>query len=149
MAAGMSLQKAQYPLFVEAFDQEVRRQLTEEHLQAVLSSDGELTAADFNLDLAQTLRDAGPWGQHFPEPLFDGEFLLVQQRILQDKHLKLVLMIEGDSQHAIDAIAFNVDVSQWLNKAIEKVRVVYKLDVNEFRGNQTVQMMVEYIEPIT
>ncbi|MDG1771923.1 MAG: single-stranded-DNA-specific exonuclease RecJ [Oceanicoccus sp.] len=148
MAAGMSLQKEQYPLFVEAFDQEVRRQLTEENLQAVLSSDGELAADDFNLQLAQTLRDAGPWGQHFPEPLFDGEFLLVQQRILKEKHLKLVLAVEDNPQSAIDAIAFNVDISQWTGLAIEKVRVAYKLDVNEFRGRQTVQMMVEYIEPI-
>lgn len=148
MAAGMSLQKDQYPLFIEAFDQEVRRKLSEENLQAVLSSDGELAANDFNLELAQTLRDAGPWGQHFPEPLFDGEFILVQQRILKEKHLKMVLAVESHPQLAIDAIAFNVDVLQWTNQTIDKVRVVYKLDINEFRGRQTVQMMVEYIEPV-
>ena len=148
MAAGMSLQKDQYPLFIEAFDQEVRRKLSEENLQAVLSSDGELAANDFNLELAQTLRDAGPWGQHFPEPLFDGEFILVQQRILKEKHLKMVLAVESHPQLAIDAIAFNVDVLQWANQTIDKVRVAYKLDINEFRGRQTVQMMVEYIEPV-
>lgn len=148
MAAGMSLQKDQYPLFIEAFDQEVRRKLSEENLQAVLSSDGELAANDFNLELAQTLRDAGPWGQHFPEPLFDGEFILVQQRILKEKHLKMVLAVESHPQLAIDAIAFNVDMLQWTNQTIDKVRVAYKLDINEFRGRQTVQMMVEYIEPV-
>ncbi|ARN75398.1 single-stranded-DNA-specific exonuclease RecJ [Oceanicoccus sagamiensis] len=148
MAAGMSLAKDQYPLFEQAFDEEVRRQLSDDDLQAVLASDGALAADSFNLELAQLLRDAGPWGQHFPEPLFDGEFLLVQQRILQDKHLKLVLALEEQPQQPLDAIAFNVDMALWKDQSIDKVRLVYKLDVNEFRGNQTLQLMVEYIEPL-
>ena len=148
MAAGMSLQKDQYSFFAQAFDQQVRHQLSEEHLQAELCSDGELLANHFTLDVAQLLRDAGPWGQRFPEPLFDGEFLLLQQRILKEKHLKMVLAVESQPQLAIDAIAFNVDISQWEDQTIDRVRVAYKLDVNEFRGRQTLQMMVEYIEPV-
>jgi single-stranded-DNA-specific exonuclease len=148
MAAGMSIQKTHYPLFCAAFDKEVRRQLSEDDLQAVLASDGELRPKDFSLDLAQLLRDGGPWGQHFPEPLFDGEFTLVQQRIVGEKHLKMVLAVGGDNQQVIDAIAFNIDIKQWPDQQVSKVRAVYKLDVNEFRGRQSVQLLVDYLEAL-
>ncbi|HEY7884488.1 MAG TPA: single-stranded-DNA-specific exonuclease RecJ, partial [Cellvibrionaceae bacterium] len=91
MAAGMSIKREDYTAFAEAFDAEVRRQLNDDDLQAVILSDGELTADEFTLPLAQSLRDAGPWGQHFTEPTFDGEFFVVQQRLVGEKHLKLVL----------------------------------------------------------
>lgn len=146
MAAGLSLRQTDYEAFSDAFDQEVRRQLSEEDLQAILHSDGELSAEDFNLPLAQSLRDGGPWGQHFPEPVFDGVFHLQQQRIVGQKHLKMLLSLEPKSQQVIDAIAFNVDVQAWPNDAAEQVRLVYKLDINEFRGQQSVQLLVDYIE---
>lgn len=146
MAAGMSLLKKDYSAFVEAFDQEVRKQLTADDLQAVIFSDGELQAEAFNLALAQQLRDAGPWGQHFPEPVFDGEFQLLQQRIVGEKHLKMTVAI-GVGEQAVDAIAFNVDVGLWPNNAVERVRLAYRLDVNEFRGNQSLQLMVNHIQP--
>lgn len=145
MAAGMSLKKTDYSAFSQAFDQEVRRQLSVDDLQAVYLSDGELAKQDFNLSLAQMLRDAGPWGQHFPEPVFDGEFYLIGQRIVGEKHLKMVLAPLDDRQQLIDAIAFNVDIKNWPNTAAEQVQLVYKLDVNEFRGNKTVQLLVDQI----
>ena len=145
MAAGMSLKKADYPAFSRAFDLEVRRHLSVDNLQAVYLSDGELTTEDFNLPLAQLLRDAGPWGQHFPEPVFDGEFYLIQQRIVGEKHLKMVVAPLNNRQQLIDAIAFNVDTKCWPNAEAERVQLVYKLDVNEFRGNQTVQLLVDQI----
>ena len=148
MAAGMSLEKRYYQQFEAAFDQEVRRQLTEDDLQAIVLSDGELTPVDINLDLAQLLRDAGPWGQHFPEPLFDGTFTLVQQRIVGEKHLKMVLGVKGDEQHLVDAIAFNVDLKRWPNPDANSVTVAYKLDVNEFRGTQSVQLLVDQINVV-
>jgi single-stranded-DNA-specific exonuclease len=147
MAAGMSLEKQHYPRFVQAFDTEVRRLLSADDMQAVLHSDGELAAADFELDLAQRLRDGGPWGQHFSEPLFDGHFRLVQQRIVGENHLKMVLAVDSAGQQLIDAIAFNVDTKLWPNPQLEYVKVVYKLDVNEFRGRQSVQLLVDYLEP--
>ncbi|MCR8922715.1 single-stranded-DNA-specific exonuclease RecJ [Dasania sp. GY-MA-18] len=148
MAAGMSLYKEHYPDFARAFDAEVRRQLSEDDLQAVLLTDGELSPQDFQLELAQQLRDAGPWGQHFPEPLFEGELYLVQQRIVGEKHLKLVLSTEPQGGQLIDAIAFNIDIKAWPNNAAKKAKLVYKLDVNEFRGNQSLQLMVDYIEAL-
>lgn len=146
MAAGMSLKKQDYPRFQKAFDQVVRESLSTSDLQAEILSDGELTPQEMNLPLAYTLREAGPWGQHFPEPIFDGEFYLVQQRIVGEKHLKLVLALDAQGQHVVDAIAFNVDVALWPNNAAKKVRLAYRLDVNEFRGRESLQLMVEYIE---
>ncbi len=145
MAAGMSLQKQHFQAFSQAFDEEARRQLSDEDFQPRVDSDGELMASDMNLATAQLLRDAGPWGQNFPEPLFDGVFELVQQRIVGQRHLKLVLA-EPDSGFCVDAIAFNVDLDVWPN-ASNQARVAYKLDINEFRGRSSLQLLVDYLEP--
>lgn len=147
MAAGMSLARENFTAFSEAFDEEVRRQLTTENLQAVVVSDGELGAQDLSLQVAAQLRDAGPWGQHFPEPVFDGEFHLVQQKLVGEKHLKMTLALDANKQQLIDAIAFNIDRQIWPNANIQKVRIAYKLDINEFRGNTSVQLLVDYLEP--
>ncbi|MAZ88883.1 MAG: single-stranded-DNA-specific exonuclease RecJ [Cellvibrionaceae bacterium] len=148
MAAGMSLKKEGYPRFQQAFDLVVRESLSATDLQAEILSDGELMAEEMNLPLAYTLREAGPWGQHFPEPIFDGEFYLVQQRIVGEKHLKLVLSLDAQGQQIVDAIAFNVDVSLWPNNGAKKAKLAYRLDVNEFRGRESLQLMVEYIEAL-
>lgn len=148
MAAGLTLEKDAYPDFATAFVEEVGRHAEDVNLQAVIESDGELTEADFDLTLATELRFAGPWGQHFPEPVFDGVFRIVQQRLVGEKHLKLVLSPRGGTQ-AVDAIAFNVDLEQWPDESVELVEVAYRLDVNEFRGNRSVQLMVEHLASIT
>ncbi|EDQ00974.1 single-stranded-DNA-specific exonuclease RecJ [Shewanella benthica] len=147
MAAGLSLRAKDFETFELAFDQAVRELLKLEQLTGEFVTDGDLPAADMNLTVASELRNAGPWGQEFPEPLFDGHFKVIQQRIVGEKHLKLVLETEC-GQTMLDAIAFNIDLKIWPDATIEHARVVYKLDVNEFRGNQTVQLMVEQIEPM-
>jgi single-stranded-DNA-specific exonuclease len=148
MAAGMSLQRSNFVAFAQAFDEEVRRQLTDADLQAVIISDGELTSQDLCLPLATQLRGAGPWGQHFPEPVFDGEFHLLQQKLVGEKHLKMTLAPGGNKQQLIDAIAFNVDTKVWPNPQIQYVRLAYKLDINEFRNNTNLQLLVDYLEPL-
>src|SRR5690606_9805720 len=148
MAAGMSLKRENFDAFAQAFDQEVRRQLTESDLQAIIISDGELAMQDLSLQTAEQIRNAGPWGQHFPEPVFDGEFILVQQRKVGEKHLKMTLALDVNGQHLIDAIAFNVDTTIWPNPSVQRVRLAYKLDINEFRGNTQLQLLVDYLEPL-
>lgn len=148
MAAGLSLPKQNLVAFQQAFDAEVRRLLVASDLQAEVLSDGELAAADQSLIMANLLREAGPWGQHFPEPIFDGLFNIVQQRLVGGSHLKLVLMNPDDGQ-VIDGIAFNIDVDVWPNDSIEQVRVAYKLDVNEFRGRQSAQLLIEHLEAVS
>lgn len=146
MAAGLSLQAAHYEAFAKAFDAEVRRQLTADDLTERIYSDGCLAAHEFDLQLAQQLRHAGPWGQRFPEPLFHGDFKIISQRLVGEKHLKLVLQ-SAQNAPALDAIAFNIDLDVWPNPTIHYAQVAYTLDINEFRGNQSLQLMVSSISP--
>lgn len=146
MAAGLSLPQANFGAFAAAFDAEVRRQLSEDDLTGRLLSDGQLDATEFHLELARALRNAGPWGQHFPEPLFHGVFQIVNQRIVGERHLKLVLKTECGSVQ-LDGIAFNIDRDVWPNPTLRWAELAYKLDLNEFRGNETVQLMVAHIAP--
>ena len=146
MAAGLSLPEANFAAFAAAFDAEVRRQLCEDDLTGRLLSDGALSIEEFHLPLAKELRNAGPWGQHFPEPLFHGVFQLVQQRVVGERHLKVVLKSECGSVQ-LDGIAFGVDREIWPNPTVRWVELAYKLDVNEFRGQESVQLMIAHISP--
>lgn len=145
MAAGLSLKAGSFATFAKAYDDAVRELLKPELLTGELWSDGELTPAELNLEIAQLLRNAGPWGQAFEEPLFDGYFNIVQQRLVGERHLKLVLETQCGTL-MLDAIAFNVDLHTWPDATINHARIVYKLDVNEYRGNFSLQLMVEQIE---
>jgi single-stranded-DNA-specific exonuclease len=144
MAAGLSLERARFEEFRAAFDAEVRRHLSAGDLRGIISSDGPLEPADIGLALARELRGAGPWGQGFPEPVFDGEFQVMSSRVVGESHLKLTLRA-GDGAQPVDAIAFNA-LEYWPKDA-KIVRVAYKLDVNWFRGRETAQLVVEHAEP--
>ena len=146
MAAGLTLEQVHYEAFAKAFDAEVRRQLTADDLTGRIYSDGSLAAHEFDMQLAQQLRHAGPWGQRFPEPLFHGDFKIISQRLVGEKHLKLVLQSSKNAP-SVDAIAFNVDLHTWPNPNIQDAQVAYTLDVNEFRGNETLQLIVSSIKP--
>ncbi|QRK78817.1 single-stranded-DNA-specific exonuclease RecJ [Shewanella sp. LZH-2] len=147
MAAGLTLKSGGFATFAKAYDDAVRELLKPEQLTGELWSDGELTPTELSLEIAQLLRNAGPWGQSFEEPLFDGYFKIIQQRIVGERHLKLVLETQCGTV-MLDAIAFNVDLHIWPDATIQHARIVYKLDVNEYRGNFTLQLMVEQIEPM-
>ncbi|WP_137819494.1 single-stranded-DNA-specific exonuclease RecJ [Pseudomonas sp. 2FG] len=146
MAAGLSLPQEHFGAFAAAFDAEVRRQLDEDDLTGRLLSDGALAVEEFHLELARALRNAGPWGQHFPEPLFHGVFQLVQQRIVGERHLKVVLKSECGALQ-LDGIAFGIDRELWPNPTVRWVELAYKLDVNEYRGNESVQLLIAHIAP--
>lgn len=146
MAAGLTLPRAHFEAFREAFDGAVRQVADPRDLEPLLYSDGELPADCFTEAFAECLREAGPWGQAFPEPLFHGDFLCLEQRLLKERHLKLSLA-HPHSNRVFDAIAFNIDTSQWPNKA-RRVRLAYRLDINEFRGLRALQLRAEYLEPL-
>lgn len=152
MAAGLSLNCNDFEKFQQLFNELAGKWLKEEDLQSIILSDGKLAIEYLSLDFAEQLRDAGPWGQNFPEPLFDDTFTLIQQRIVGEKHLKLVVeKSSAKGKQVFDAIAFNIDVRQWPNAQAKTVHLAYRLDVNEFRGKRTVQLMVDNIsvvEPI-
>ena len=147
MAAGLSIQESRFDDFRQIFNQTVSELLAEDQLQGTIWTDGELNANLLNLATAETLRQGGPWGQAFPEPLFDGEFKILQQRLVGEKHLKM--MVEPKlGGPLLDAIAFNVDTRYYPDLSVKTARFVYKLDINEFRGNRDVQLLVDYIEPL-
>ena len=144
MAAGLTLRHADLETFRLAFDEEVSRHLSEDDLQGKILSDGELGTDELTLPLAELLRSAGPWGQGVPEPLFDGCFEVLSRRVVGEKHLKMTLRVPGQTG-AIDAIAFN-SVHEARVPAFARIRAVYKLDVNEYQGSRSLQLIVEYFE---
>ena len=147
MAAGLTIPESKLEAFSQAFDQAVRAELDEDALRGVLLSDGELKPQELNLQTAEVLRSGGPWGQQFPEPMFDGRFRLLHQKLVGSKHLKMMLEpLAGGS--VIDAIAFNVDVRRWPDASVQQVELAYRLDVNEFRGNRSAQLLVEHISAL-
>ena len=146
MAAGLSLKMHDYPPFALDFDEMVSKRLASVDLEQKILSDGELAEQEMTIEIADLLQNSATWGQEFPEPLFDGVFDVIQSRIVGQRHLKLVLRKPvGDL--VIDAIAFFVDRPEhWLG--LRQIKAVYKLDINEFRGNRTVQFIVQYFEKI-
>lgn len=147
MAAGMSIKESHYDAFRLAFDAIITEWVTPEQLEATLLTDGPLAPEDFSLSFAEQVRLSGPWGQMFPEPCFDGVFDILQQRIVGEKHLKLMVR-EPSSGLLLDAICFFVDLDKWPNHKAAKARLVYKLDINEFRGQRNLQLMVDYIDAV-
>ena len=138
MAAGLSLPLARFAEFAALFDAEARKGLSKGDLEQQVVSDGELEGK-FNLATARKIAEAAPWGQGFPEPVFDGEFEIIDQRILGGRHLKLRLLKDDE---LIDAIAFNH------NRLIEErmKRMAYRIDINEYRGLEKVQLIIEAVD---
>ena len=147
MAAGLTLEEANFDAFQQRFGDLVTEWLDPALLQGEILSDGPLSAQDMTLEVAEMLREAGPWGQMFPEPMFDGEFRLLQQRLVGERHLKVMLEPVGGGP-LLDGIAFNVDTAIWPDNGVRQVKIAYKLDVNEFRGNRSVQLIIENLWPL-
>lgn len=146
MAAGLSLTKAQLKTFQKAVSQAAAEWLTDEVVQPVIWSDGELSDEQLNIEFIQQLDGLGPWGQKFPEPIFDGEFRILQQRIVGEKHLKLV--VQSPQGGIFDAISFFCDIEQWPNHQCQWVELVYKPQLNHFRGRTSVQLLVEQLRAL-
>jgi single-stranded-DNA-specific exonuclease len=140
MAAGLSIASANLKEFANLACEQLSRLYPQADFSGALVSDGDLPAASMNLGFARTLRDAGPWGAGFPEPLWCGDFELVQQRTVGEAHLKLKVRPLNGNTH-IDAIAFN----QAGTVHRGAVRMAYRLDVNEWHGVESPQLVVEQI----
>jgi single-stranded-DNA-specific exonuclease len=140
MAAGLTLRPEFFDLFKNAFNQEVAQQLPVEQLEGIIFSDGFLEESDFNLLLAEQLRTL-PWGQGFPEPIFDGEFELLGKRVLKEKHLKMQVKL---GYTTLEVVAFNTPDTDW-SPAQKQLQMAYKLEVNTFRGIKQLQLKAEYI----
>jgi single-stranded-DNA-specific exonuclease len=147
MAAGLTIEERHLDAFARAFDVEVTRWRDPSVPANRVETDGELSSDEIALDTAQALRDGGPWGQAFPEPCFDGVFAIKNARVVGEKHLKLWLTT-ADQLRSFDAIAFNFkgsDESAVLPAG--EVRLVYRLDINEYKGERRLQLLVDHVLP--
>lgn len=146
MAAGLSLEQDKFDEFRQRFADLVGEWMDASQLEGVIWSDGELKGNELSLETAELLRDGGPWGQSFPEPTFDGKFRILQQRLVGERHLKL--MIEPmNGGPLLDGIAFNIDTTLWPDSSVREVKLAYKLDINEYRGNRSVQLLIQHLWP--
>jgi single-stranded-DNA-specific exonuclease len=143
MAAGLTLRRRALETFRDAFAAEVRREVGDVPPARELVSDGELPAESLDLNTADVLRTAGPWGKGFPEPLFDGRFRVLDRRLVGDRHLRLRLGTE-DGLGAIDGIGFRL--GEYATGAAERAHLAYRLDVNEYRGIRSAQLVVEHLQ---
>ena len=143
MAAGLTLEESDLPGFEAAFRQQAQAMLDPAMLQAELLSDGELSAAEFDAVHAEALRNAGPWGQGFDEPLFDGEFEVLDWRVVGERHLKLSLRVEG-RREPLNAIHFGGWHEQ---EPAPRLRLAYRLVPDDYRGGKAIQLIVQHSEP--
>ncbi|WP_373510623.1 single-stranded-DNA-specific exonuclease RecJ [Thiocapsa sp.] len=145
MAAGLSIRPEALPRFREAFAEAVRSVLGDRPPQPEIASDGALPQRLMTLETAETLRLAGPWGKGFPEPRFDGTFDVLSARLVGERHLKLRLGGSAAEDGPIEAIGFNL--GEQISEADGAVRLAYRLDVNDYRGNRSAQLILEHLEP--
>jgi single-stranded-DNA-specific exonuclease len=141
MAAGLSLHPQSFPKFQQALIEEVNKHIDASHCKDELWSDGPLQITDLNKELALLLQESGPWGQQFPEPVFDNFFEIMEQRLVGQHHLKLTLR-HVDGGETLDAIAFNVDLNAWPNHHARYLHAAYKLDINEYQGRTKLQLII-------
>ncbi len=142
MAAGLTLPAGQLDQFAVAITAAVRRQLQADTFREMVYTDGTLSPDEFNLSSAEQLHSIAPWGQHFPEPQFEGEFEIIRLQTLKELHLKALLRpLASASSPTVTALDFFADFGRWPGEG-ETVRLVYKLSVNEFRGERSLQLLV-------
>ncbi len=146
MAAGLSLPREHWPEFSRQLEQAVEALVPLSAFQSERWHDGELSAQELHDEMARQLQRAGPWGQGFPEPLFYGEFLVLDQRILKERYLKLSVCMVGDNS-PVDAMWFSPDLPSW-PQHVKRVRMLYALDINRYKGREILQLRVEWAEPM-
>lgn len=147
MAAGLSMHPDSFMVFQKALWAEVSKHINLSQCEGEQLSDGPLEASELTLELAHLLQEAGPWGQQFSEPVFDNVFEILEQRIVGQHHLKLTLSHEQGGAN-INAIAFNVDLKAWPNHRASHLHAAYRLDINEYRGRKTLQLMIVAMQPV-
>jgi single-stranded-DNA-specific exonuclease len=146
MAAGLVINERDFDEFRSRFEAQCRTRISADDLRGVIHTDGELPAADINLSLAASIQEGGPWGNGFPEPVFDGLFQLSNRRIVADRHLKMTLALPG-CPRKFDAVAFFTLDDDW-PADVNHVQLAYRLDINEYNGRRTEQLIAEYVEPV-
>lgn len=147
MAAGLTILENNLEKFTQYFEESVAELFSHIILENVIETDGVVEKEFFNIETVKALKDGGPWGAGFPEPLFEGEFQLHQQKLVADKHLRVVLEpIDGGP--IINGIAFNIDPTLWPDQSVKKIKIIYHLELDDFRGHQSVNLLIRHLWPI-
>jgi single-stranded-DNA-specific exonuclease len=146
-AAGLSLALNHYSQFATLFEEMTQQHLSMLKLDGTLQTDGELTPAWLNFEIGMLLRKGGPWGQGFTEPLFDGYFQIISQRIVGQRHLQLTLRLEGLTR-PIKAILFHADLNEWPNPRIRSVQATYHLTIHEWEGRRDIQLLIQTLTQV-
>lgn len=144
MAAGLTIAEAHLEDFKRVAAEQMKRLYPDADFSGAIVTDGTLPVDAINLRFARSLRDAGPWGSGFPEPLWSGDFSVVEQRVVGENHLKLRVRPAGGGS-TIDAIAFNQAGPAYRGH----VQLAFRLDVNEWRGVENPQLVVEQIAALS
>ncbi|MEM7027235.1 MAG: single-stranded-DNA-specific exonuclease RecJ, partial [Pseudomonadota bacterium] len=145
MAAGLTIAEASFNQFKNIFENQVERLVSPAQLQEICITDGELNPDELSIKLAAEIQTAGPWGQAFPEPLFDGCFYILDKKVVGGSHLKLRLQMNRSSK-PVDAICFNMTDNAWPDD-IERIKAAYRLSINEYQNRENLQLVIEQIEP--
>jgi single-stranded-DNA-specific exonuclease len=146
MAAGLSLKRSKLDQFTKIYEREIEAALSTMDLDESILTDGELGVDEINLQLSEMLRSGGPWGMGFPEPLFHGRFRVTESRVVGEKHLKMTLSPEGSGK-TVSGICFNLVSPGDQPPQLNLIRAIYRLDTNQFRGRQTLQLIIQSVEP--
>lgn len=144
MAAGISLPEAHFEAFNQAFNDELALWVCKEQMVTTLYSDGELAPSALQLSTVSAIQQLGPYGQNFPEPLFDGVFTLLDQRLVAGKHLKVLLQCPN-SEQTLDGIAFNIELNEWPNYQVKRLHIAYHITINHFRDRQSLQVIIQHL----
>lgn len=145
MAAGLSIAPEHLSVFQTTFEEIAQSLVHADMLTHTVVTDGAPSAQEYDTTLAHQLRVCAPWGQQFPEPLFDATFEIINQRIVGERHLKMTLR-ETEHRTVVDAIAFNIDTRAWPNKDNPNIHIVFELDANFFRNEWRLQLLVKHIQ---
>lgn len=146
MAAGLSLKRSKLDQFTKIYEREIEAALSTMDLDESILTDGELGVDEINLQLSEMLRSGGPWGMGFPEPLFHGRFRVTESSVVGEKHLKMTLSPEGSGK-TVSGICFNQVSPGDQPPQLNLIRAIYRLDTNQFRGRQTLQLIIQSVEP--
>lgn len=144
MAAGMSMRAVDIPRFAEAFDEVAKQMLSEEQLDSVIYTDGELEAEHFNVQFAQYIRECGPWGQGFPEPVFEGTFEVQEWFVMGEKHLRFVL-IDPRTGWEIKAVQFFCFDGH--TPPPTYIKIAFEANVNRWNDRDSLQLLIRHLEP--
>jgi len=143
MAAGLTLKTEDLGAFSGHFQKAVESHFQQNPRQSQIYTDGALEPEYFTTEIAELLEAAAPWGQRFPSPLFDNEFHVLQQRVVGKRHLKLRLSTQT---RTVDAIAFGQLEEGEVPTNMDRIHAVYRLNINEFRGVRSLQLIIDHIE---